>query len=82
MKAHLAQASEKMCRNLTRRSRFDASLTKLICESSTHEIVIGQCSKLDPRRYEIFEDLYWRVTPIRERGMKMEVGFHKEKIMR
>lgn len=82
MKSYLAETSEKMRRNLTRRSRLNASCTKLICESFTHEIMIGKCRKSDPRRYEIFEYLFWSVTPIRERGMEMEVGFHKEKIMR
>lgn len=79
MKAHLAQASEKMCRNLTRWRRLDTSRTKLICESFTHEIMIRECRKLDPRRYQIREYLFWSVTPIRERGMEMEVGFHKDK---
>jgi hypothetical protein len=42
--------------------------------------MIGERSEFDPRRYEIFENLYWRVTPIRERGMEMEVGFHSENL--
>lgn len=82
MKSNFAETNEEMCRNLTRRGRLDVSRTKLICESFTHEIMISECRKFDPRRHEIFENLFWSVTPVRERGMEMEVGFHKEKIMR
>ncbi len=79
MKSYLAETSEKMRRNLTRRSRLNTSRTKVICESCIHEVMIGKCRKFDPRRYEIFENLFWSVTPIRECGMEMEVGFHKDK---
>jgi hypothetical protein len=80
MKSDFAKTGKKMRRNLTRKHRLNTSRTKLSCKSFTHEIMIGERSEFDPRRYEIFENLYWRVTPIRERGMEMEVGFHSENL--
>jgi hypothetical protein len=79
VKSDFPESSKKMCRNLTGWGRLNASCAKLFGESFTHEVMISERGKFNSRRDEIFEYLFWRIAPIREGGMEMEISFHKRK---